>query len=126
MMWIRRDREKEKGFTLVELMVVMAILAILAALAVPRFVNVLSGAKEDADKANKAILEKAAELYIVQENEDITELTEIKIKEDLIDKGYLKPNKGDNYEGPNGESYKITIIKKDDKLPQIVVEEVTN
>ena len=35
MMWIRRDREKEKGFTLVELMVVMAILVILAALAVP-------------------------------------------------------------------------------------------
>lgn len=96
MMWIRRDREKEKGFTLVELIVVMAILAILAALAVPRFANVLDNAEKKADEANRAMIQQAIDLYLVNEEEELNDL------DDLVGK-YLKeiPRK------PDGGKYEL-------------------
>ncbi|NLB89018.1 MAG: prepilin-type N-terminal cleavage/methylation domain-containing protein, partial [Syntrophomonadaceae bacterium] len=80
MMWIRRDREKEKGFTLVELIVVMAILAILAALALPRFANVLDNAEKKADEANRAMIQQAIDLYIVNERQAPEKLDDLKTK----------------------------------------------
>ena len=59
----------KKGFTLIELIVVLAVLAIIMAIAVPRFLGVQETAKIDADYATGAMLAKAAELYVAQ-NED--------------------------------------------------------
>lgn len=53
----------EKGFTLIELIVVMAILAVLAALAVPRFTGMLEQSKLKAHNANVEMIAKAAEVY---------------------------------------------------------------
>lgn len=61
-------RKNEKGFTLVELIVVMAVLAVISAIAVPRFLGVQEDAKIEADYATAAMLGKAAELYLVKEN----------------------------------------------------------
>jgi prepilin-type N-terminal cleavage/methylation domain-containing protein len=61
---MRRD---EKGFTLVELIVVMAILAILAALALPRFQNIQAVSRVKVDAATAASICKAAR---VQEMND--------------------------------------------------------
>lgn len=58
-------RKNEKGFTLVELIVVMAVLAVISAIAVPRFLGVQEDAKLEADYATAAMLGKAAELYLV-------------------------------------------------------------
>lgn len=40
-----KDRSREKGFTLIELIVVLVILATLAAVAIPRFVNMTNEAR---------------------------------------------------------------------------------
>lgn len=122
MMWIRRGREKEKGFTLVELIVVMAILGILAALAVPRFGDVLSDTRKKANEANIAMIQKAAELYITMEEIEVFEGKKITINE-LVNHGYLTTDNESDFKGPNGETYTIEVIKKGS---QLVVEVTSN
>jgi prepilin-type N-terminal cleavage/methylation domain-containing protein len=58
-----KRKNGQKGFTLVELIVVMAILAVLAAIAVPRFGTVLTDSKSKADVANQALLVNSGELW---------------------------------------------------------------
>ncbi|MEL7649823.1 MAG: type II secretion system protein [Sedimentibacter sp.] len=65
-------KRNEKGFTLVELIVVMAVLAIISAIAVPRFIGVQDKAKEDADYATGAMIAKAAELYFAKEEDAVS------------------------------------------------------
>lgn len=54
--------QNEKGFTLVELIVVMAILAVLAAIAIPRFGASLTRSRQQAHNSNVKMIEQAAEL----------------------------------------------------------------
>jgi len=62
---------KEKGFTLVELMIVITILGILAAVVFPLFADNVSKAKESASKTNLAAMRHQIEMYKLQHN-DVT------------------------------------------------------
>ena len=52
-----------KGFTLIELMVVVAILGTLAAIAVPRFAELMRKAKEGSTKGNLGVLRSCVKTY---------------------------------------------------------------
>ncbi|MEK6713510.1 MAG: prepilin-type N-terminal cleavage/methylation domain-containing protein, partial [Nitrospirota bacterium] len=58
---MRKDREK--GFTLIELMIVVAILGILAAIAIPNFMRFQAKSKQSEAKTNLGAIGTTAEAW---------------------------------------------------------------
>jgi type IV pilus assembly protein PilA len=59
----RMQRNKEKGFTLIELMIVVAILGILAAIAIPNFMRFQAKSRQSEAKTNLGAIGTTAESY---------------------------------------------------------------
>ncbi|PKM78580.1 MAG: pilus assembly protein PilE [Firmicutes bacterium HGW-Firmicutes-15] len=104
---IVKRKENQKGFTLLELIIVMAILTVLAAIAIPKYTGVLDDSKKKANIANIKMIEEAADLYMTNEVDntalktgDISTSTHT-----LLDKKYLKAIPKDP---KNNDVYTIT------------------
>ncbi|WP_028991949.1 competence type IV pilus major pilin ComGC [Thermoanaerobacter thermocopriae] len=93
--FVKALNKDERGFTLIELIVVIAILGILAAIAVPRVTTSLSNAKTNADEANIKILQNAVERYYVEKGTYPSELNDL--VPDYIDK-IPTPQQGGTFE----------------------------
>ncbi|WP_130807162.1 competence type IV pilus major pilin ComGC [Senegalia massiliensis] len=107
--WISKKIKKDnKGFTLVELIVVLAILGIIAVIAVPRFIGVQDGAKKTADEATEKNIGKAVELALAEEKISVPESGSTNISmTDLVDWGYLdeKPT----VQSEDNKAFKATV-----------------
>ena len=125
-------KEKNKGFTLVELLAVIVILALIALIATPIILNVINDAKKQAAKDSAYGYMDAVEKYIVSselEDKSIKDGTyrvedlnkKISVKGSTPDNGIIKiENKEvkkydigiDGYAVSNGEVKKVSTTKK--------------
>ena len=77
-------RNKDAGFTLVELMIVMAIIGVLAVIAVPSYIAAIKHAREAVLKEDLHILRAAIDSYTMDKQKAPQSL------DDLVQEGYLK------------------------------------
>jgi general secretion pathway protein G len=81
---MKRNRQHEAGFTLIELMIVMAIIGILATLAIPSFISALKHAREAVLKEDLQTMRAAIDSYTMDKQKAPQSL------DDLVQDGYLK------------------------------------
>lgn len=83
MVKLRTTRLFERGFTLVELVIVMTVLLILLAIIVPGYTKIVRHAKEDTLREDLRVMRKMIDQYTVDKERAPQSLNE------LVDAGYL-------------------------------------
>jgi len=69
MSWlVKQLNKKQKGFTLIEMVVVLAIIAVLIAIAVPQVLRQINNAKKNADIANAKTIATAIQQWVAEGN----------------------------------------------------------
>ncbi len=130
-----RNGKPEKGFTLIELVVVIAVLAILAGVAVPKFLSITSQATEAAEKADVGAVRSGILTTAVQNasksgsgtltfpaltapttaktagGQAFPEVLEEAAALDLNERGWIAVEAGKSFKGPAGNTYTYDATK---------------
>ncbi|MDD4569629.1 MAG: prepilin-type N-terminal cleavage/methylation domain-containing protein [Tepidanaerobacteraceae bacterium] len=86
---LHKRAKGEKGFTLIELIVVIAVLGVLTTLVIPRVIGVKEDAETAIDDANEKIIRNALERYYAKEGEYPSDTEGLSVlEEDYLDKDY--------------------------------------
>ena len=100
---------RDRGFTLVEIMVVISIVVILLAMAMPIYSRSLKRAREDALRQNLETLNKLIDQYTLDKQKAPKSLN------DLVSAGYLKDKIPDDITGRND----TWVVDEDDSIRSI-------
>lgn len=100
---IKKLKKNQKGFTLVELMVVVVIIGVLVAIAIPVYNEVQDKAKRNAEEANIKIIESAIQVYLTTDEGSLDAIEQEGLK--VLEPEYLKQIP----ESPYGGTYTVEV-----------------
>lgn len=86
---MRKERKNEKGFTMVELIVVVTIIGIIGALLVPAYGTMAAKARLTTDIATVKTIKRTVDTYRVQESKAPTKTSYDDLIKELADAGYI-------------------------------------
>jgi len=110
--------EKNKGFTLLELLIVIAIIALVMAIVIPSVSGLLNVSEGKIAKANEIMLKNALEMYFtVNEKYPVGDVDNL---EDALVPTYLNQESWDkminkftiSYSSSDGSSFSLTVTPK--------------
>ncbi|NLH87302.1 MAG: prepilin-type N-terminal cleavage/methylation domain-containing protein [Firmicutes bacterium] len=104
---MKRD---QRGFTLMELMIVIVIIGVLAAIGVPAYKNYVTESKNNACAANKRTIETAAGMYWAATGEGLDGHDTLTDETDKLGE-YLKNVKSLTCPWDKTKGYKVTITR---------------
>ncbi|MHC1749926.1 MAG: type II secretion system protein [Cellulosilyticaceae bacterium] len=101
---MKQNKKNQKGFTLIELIIVIAIMGILAAVLVPSFTKMTTKAKVSTDLRSVQTLQKQLDLYATEHggyvgSDGTTPLTVTTAVQALIDGQYIEQKATSGTEG---------------------------
>lgn len=125
-MKVRREEMKtkrsNKGFTLVEILIVVVILGILAAIVIPQFSQASSEARDASVKSNLQMVRSQVELYKIQHNEALPGEGGLNFLEALTQISDVDGNTAVSGYGPYMQKFPINTIEEfGDAIGEIVV-----
>ncbi|MFN2461195.1 MAG: type II secretion system protein [Candidatus Velthaea sp.] len=101
-------RENERGFTLIELMIVVAIIAILAGILIPNFVNARAQAQTSACESNLRAIATAMEL-LYADNQNYGPGGAVPAATQINNVDYLNNSPRDPADPTGAGAYQVTI-----------------
>lgn len=114
---LKKNLRNEKGFTLIELIIVIAIIAIISAILAPSFSRMTMRSRLKADISSARELTRQAGLYNADKGEYPTDLNDLK-KEEYID-GEPKPQtKGATFVC-QGDKFVVNLDGAEEKVKKI-------
>ena len=113
---LNKMKNKKRGFTLIELIIVIAIIAMLAAIAIPKYQKSKEQAAITAHKANISMLKTAASVKLNELNSNDNEVIWTEDSGDHSNYVEKWPQVPKGIEQLKGKSYKLTIDPKNSTI----------